>query len=134
MLHNFYKDPMNLRKVFVVLALILMGPAPIAASEVASLDGRWAVDPADCTNNRYVWVFSSDRAGLFVDNGVISGWRRARFQNGESGMVAVTLDGIPRREFRWRWNGPNEIVAAGLLEDGRIVEERSFQVWRRCNG
>ncbi|MBL8697186.1 MAG: hypothetical protein JNK67_02370 [Alphaproteobacteria bacterium] len=115
-----------------VLWTTLAGTA--AGTDARALQGRWAVDPADCTSNRYVWVFSNDRAGLFVDNGAVSGWRRATYAQGGEGVISVVLDGAPRREFRWRLSGPDEMATAEILENGRRVETRSFQVWRRCGG
>ena len=34
----------------------------------------------------------------------------------------------------WRLTGRDEIATVGIVEDGRMVEDRSFQVWRRCGG
>lgn len=117
-----------------VLSCCLAGTASAQTAEPRDLHGRWAVDPVDCADNRYVWIFSNDRAGLFVDNGVVSGWRRATYARVADGVLAVTLDGSPRREFRWRLSGRDEIATAGIIENGRLVEDRSFQVWRRCAG
>lgn len=114
------------------LAVTLQIAASAAASDPRDLHGRWAVDPVDCADNRYVWIFSDDRAGLFVDNGVVSGWRRASYAKVAEGVVAVVFDGAPRREFRWRLTGRDEISTVGIIENGRVVENRSFQVWRRC--
>ena len=104
------------------------------ALDLRDLQGRWAVDPVDCADNRYVWIFSNDRAGLFLDNGVVSGWRRASYVRVSVDIVAVILDGAPRREFRWRVSGRDEIATVAIIENGRLVEDRSFQVWRRCDG
>lgn len=117
-----------------VLSCCLAGTASAQTAEPRDLHGRWAVDPVDCADNRYVWIFSNDRAGLFVDNCVVSGWRRATYARVADGVLAVTLDGSPRREFRWRLSGRDEIATAGIIENGRLVEDRSFQVWRRCAG
>lgn len=116
------------------LGLLLVGAASASASDPRELQGRWAVDPIDCADNRYVWIFSNDRAGLFVDNGVVSGWRKATYAKVGEGVVAVILEGAPRREFRWRVSGRDEIATVGVVENGRVVEDRSFQVWRRCGG
>ena len=117
--------------VAVALSLAAAATASASASE---LHGRWAVDPADCHSNRYVWIFAGDRAGLFVDNSVVSGWRRATYRDLPDDVVAVAFDGLPRREFRWRFRGPDEIAAAAVIEDGRSAERSFFQVWRRCEG
>lgn len=126
------KRSVNPMAMMIVAGLVL-GDAAIAADS-RILQGRWAVDPADCSSNRYVWVFSNDRAGLFVDNGAVSGWRRATYSPGGEGIVSVVLDGAPRREFRWRMSGRDEMATAEILENGRRVESRSYQVWRRCGG
>jgi dihydrolipoamide dehydrogenase len=49
-------------------------------------------------------------------------------------IATVAFDGLPRREFRWRFQGPDQIAAASVIEDGRPADTRSFQVWRRCEG
>lgn len=116
------------------LLAFLAGAAAAQSPEPRDLQGRWAVDPVDCADNRYVWIFSNDRAGLFVDNGVVSGWRRATYQRVSDGVLAVTLEGSPRREFRWRVSGRDQIATVGIVENGRLVEDRSFQVWHRCTG
>lgn len=118
----------------LALAIMIHATGTASASDPRDLHGRWAVDPVDCADNRYVWIFSNDRAGLFVDNGVVSGWRKATYARIADGVVAVTLDGAPRREFRWRLSGRDEIATVGIVENGRVVEDRSFQVWRRCGG
>lgn len=118
----------------LAIGLHLAGAGAAVASDPRDLHGRWAVDPVDCADNRYVWIFSDERAGLFVDNGVVSGWRRATYARIAEGVVAVVFDGAPRREFRWRLTGRDEIATVGIVENGRIVEDRSFQVWRRCGG
>lgn len=132
MLFDCGKRSVN-RVAVAIVASLALGDAAGAADSRA-LQGRWAVDPADCSSNRYVWVFSNDRAGLFVDNGAVSGWRRATYSPGGEGIINVVLDGAPRREFRWRLSGPDEMATAEILENGRRVENRSFQVWRRCGG
>ena len=120
---------------FVKIVVLAAGLALIVGiAGAAELHGRWAVDIADCQSNRYVWVFAGDRAGLFVDNAVVSGWRRATYRPLEDDVVSVAFDGLPRREFRWRFRGPDEIAAASVIEDGRPADTRSFQVWRRCEG
>lgn len=117
------------------IAALVVGLSLIAVvASAAELYGRWAVDPADCHSNRYVWVFAGDRAGLFVDNAVVSGWRRATYRPMPDETVVVAFDGLPRREFRWRFRGPDEIATAGVLEDGKPAETRGFQVWKRCVG
>jgi hypothetical protein len=115
----------------LVIAAALAAPA---RADGDPLHGRWAVDPSDCASNRYVWVFGRDRAGLFIDNGAVSGWRRVIYRAVEEGVVAVQLEGAQRRELRWRFRNPDEIANAGVVENGRLVEERSFQIWRRCSG
>ena len=122
------------RSLMLVLTLVAGVAAPASAADPRALQGRWAVDPLDCIDNRYVWVFSNDRAGLFIDNGAVSGWRRASYADTGEGTVSVVLDGAPRREFRWRLRGANELATLGVLENGRLVEDRSFQVWLRCSG
>jgi hypothetical protein len=118
----------------LAVGLHLAGGTAAVASDPRDLHGRWAVDPVDCADNRYVWIFSDERAGLFVDNGVVSGWRRASYARIAEGIVSVVFDGAPRREFRWRLTGRDEIATVGIVENGRVVEDRSFQVWRRCRG
>ena len=115
----------------LAVAFHLAGGVGAIAADPRALHGRWAVDPVDCAENRYVWIFSDERAGLFVDNGVVSGWRRASYARIAEGVVSVVFDGAPRREFRWRLTGRDEIATVGIVEDGRVVEDRSFQVWRR---
>lgn len=117
-----------------ILAATLAAALAPAAAGAGDLHGRWAVEPGDCASNRYVWVFASDRAGLFIDSAVVSGWRRASYRSVEGEVVAVAFDGAPRREFRWQFHGPDEIATVGVLEEGRMVVERSLQVWRRCAG
>ena len=117
------------------IAALVVGLALIAGiASATELHGRWAVDPADCHSNRYVWVFADERAGLFVDNAVVSGWRRATYRPMADEIVTVAFDGLPRREFRWRFRGPDEISTAGVVEDGKPAETRGFQVWKRCVG
>lgn len=123
----------KLKRAAFAAALTAFAALP-AFADGRALQGRWAVDPADCASNRYVWVFSNDRAGLFVDNGAVSGWRRASYAPGGEGVVSVVFEGAPRREFRWRLSGPDEMATAEILENGRRVETRSYQVWRRCGG
>ncbi len=120
--------------LLLALTCMIAVHQPAAAADPRSLQGRWAVDPLDCVDNRYVWVFSNDRAGLFIDNGAVSGWRRASYTDTGDSTVSVVLDGAPRREFRWRLRGTNELATVGVLENGRLVEDRSFQVWLRCGG
>ena len=117
-----------------IAALVIGLSLIVGIAAAAELHGRWAVDPADCHSNRYVWVFAGDRAGLFVDNAVVSGWRRATYRPIADETVAVAFDGLPRREFHWRFRGPDEIAAAGILEDGKPADTRGFQVWKRCVG
>ena len=122
------------RLMIFAAALICIASPQASAADPRTLQGRWAVDPQDCVDNRSVWVFSNDRAGLFIDNGAVSGWRRASYADTGDSTVSVVLDGAPRREFRWRLRGANELSTLGVLENGRIVEDRSFQVWLRCAG
>lgn len=117
-----------------ILAAAFAAALVPAAGVAGDLHGRWAVEPGDCASNRYVWVFAGDRAGLFVDSAVVSGWRRASYRSVDGEVVAVAFDGAPRREFRWQFRGPDEIATVGVLEEGRMVVDRSFQVWRRCAG
>lgn len=122
------------RMLLLAFILLVAVPEPGSSADPRTLQGRWAVDPMDCVDNRYVWVFSNDRAGLFIDNGAVSGWRRASYTDTGDSTISVVLDGAPRREFRWRLRGANELATAGVLENGRVVEDRSFQVWQRCSG
>ncbi len=77
------------RSLMLVLTLVAGVTAPASAADPRVLQGRWAVDPLDCVDNRYVWVFSNDRAGLFIDNGAVSGWRRASYADTGAEQVAA---------------------------------------------
>ena len=113
----------------VVVLAVPAGRSP--AAEPAEIFGRWATDPADCTDNRYVWVFAEDRAALVVNNAPISGWRKPAYGSGDGGVV-VAFVGPPRREIEWRIVKDGELTAVSHREDGRVLENRSFQPWRRC--
>lgn len=120
-------------RAIAVLALsagLAVGPHARAA-EPAAIFGRWATDPADCADNRYVWIFAEDRAGLVVSNAPLGGWRRPVYAPDPEGIV-VAFVGPPRREILWRVVKEGELVAASHREDGRPFEDRSFQPWRRC--
>lgn len=106
--------------------------APCNAAQPADIYGRWATDLADCTDNRYVWLFAEDRAGLVIGNAALGGWRRPVYEPGEGPAIAVVLPGPPRRQIAWRIVKDGEMVATAHRLDGKAVEQRSFQSWRRC--
>lgn len=114
------------------LAFALVASAsPGRASEAAAIFGRWATDPADCADNRYVWVFAEERAGLVVNNAPLGGWRRPAYRKDDGG-VTVAFAGPPAREIAWRIVKEGEMVTIAHRENGRPIEERSFLPWRRC--
>jgi hypothetical protein len=116
-----------------IAALLVAGLAwPCTAAQPADIYGRWATDPADCTDNRYVWVFAEDRAGLVIGNAALGGWRRPVYEPGEGPAIAVVFPGPPRRQIAWRIVKEGEMVAAAHRQDGKAIEQRSFQSWRRC--
>lgn len=123
--------------VLVVVACVAMPWA--AASQQAepdpaeSLAGRWAVDPGDCQDNRYVWSFAAERAALLVGNHPLGGWRKPSYsRDGE--LLVVRMDGTPSHELRWRLVRDGELASAGLAVDGRVADPRSFLPWKRCSG
>lgn len=99
----------------------------------AALAGRWAVDPGDCQDNRYVWSFSAERAGLLVGNNPLGGWRKPSYAR-EGELLVVAMEGAIRQELRWRIVKDGELASAGVFLDGRVADGRSFQSWRRCAG
>jgi hypothetical protein len=99
----------------------------------AALAGRWAVDPGDCQDNRYVWSFSPERAGLLVGNNPLGGWRKPAYSRAGE-LLVVTMEGTIRQELRWRLVKEGELTSAGVFLDGRIADGRSFQSWKRCAG
>lgn len=105
---------------------------PGVAAQPAEIFGRWATDPGDCADNRYVWVFAEDRAALVIANTPLSGWRRPAYEPGEGPAIAVIFVGPPQRKIAWRIIKDGEIAAVSHLEDGRVVDQRSFQTWKRC--
>jgi len=98
-----------------------------------ALAGRWAVDPGDCQDNRYVWSFSAERAGLLVGNAPLGGWRKPGYDR-DGDVLVVRMDGTPTQELRWRIVRDGELASAGLLLNGRVADARSFQAWKRCPG
>ena len=130
-------DP-RLRASIVVLLLGLCAATSAGASAqqaeqdpAAALAGRWAVDPGDCQDNRYVWSFSPERAGLLVGNNPLGGWRKPAYsRDGE--LLVVRMEGTVVQELRWRFVKDGELASAGVFLDGRIADGRSFQSWKRC--
>lgn len=124
--------------VVLFLACLVAPWAGAAAQQAApdpaeALAGRWAVDPGDCQDNRYVWSFSPERAGLLVGNNPLGGWRKPAYsRDGE--LLVVRMEGTVVQELRWRFVKDGELASAGVFLDGRIADGRSFQSWRRCAG
>ncbi|MFM8989763.1 MAG: hypothetical protein ACKOUS_09045 [Alphaproteobacteria bacterium] len=110
---------------------------PVANAQQADPDpadvlaGRWAVDPGDCQDNRYVWSFSAERAGLLVGNNPLGGWRKPAYAR-EGELLVVRMDGKPVHELRWRLVRDGELASAGVIVDGRVADGRSFLAWKRC--
>ena len=114
---------------FVALLAGICGP--VFAAEPAALYGRWATDPTDCADNRFVWTFAEDRAALVVNNAPLGGWRKPEYRSA-SEVVTVSFAGPPRREIDFRLVKDGEVVAVAHREQDRVLEDRSFQAWRRC--
>ena len=125
----------------MIVLLLACGVAPwarVAAQQAGpdaaeALAGRWAVDPGDCQDNRYVWSFSAERAGLLVGNNPLGGWRKPDYAR-EGELLVVRMEGAIRQELRWRIVKEGEMASAGVFLDGRIADGRSFQSWKRCAG
>lgn len=116
----------------LALALLVAGiPGRLGAAEPAALYGRWATDPSDCADNRYVWTFAEDRAALVVNNAPLGGWRKPEYRVA-SEVVTVSFLGPPRREIDWRMVKDGEAVAVAHRHQDTLLEDRSFQAWRRC--
>lgn len=115
----------------VLAVLLVAGPGRLGAAEPAVLYGRWATDPADCADNRYVWTFAEDRAALVVNNAPLGGWRKPEYRVA-SDVVTVSFSGPPRREIDWRLVKDGEAVAVAHRHQDNLLEDRSFQAWRRC--
>lgn len=121
------------------MLLLACGVAPWvgAAAQQAGPDaaealaGRWAVDPGDCQDNRYVWSFSPERAGLLVGNNPLGGWRKPAYSR-DGDLLVVRMEGSVVQELRWRPVKEGELASAGVFLDGRIADGRSFQSWKRC--
>jgi hypothetical protein len=115
-----------------LIVCIVAWAGSLSAAEPRDLFGRWATDPADCADSRYVWVFAEERAALVINNAPVGGWRRAEYRGGDGQMVVVVFAGPPLREFVWRLIKDGEIVIAEQRDGQRPVPARSFQSWRRC--
>jgi hypothetical protein len=117
--------------LILVASLVALAGSSFAA-EPRDLLGRWATDPSDCADSRYVWVFAEERAALVINNAPVGGWRRAEYRGMDGQIVAVIFGGTPHRELLWRLVKDGEIVAAEHRDGQRPVQSRSFQSWRRC--
>lgn len=121
------------------MLLLACGVAPWAGAAAQqagpdaaeALAGRWAVDPGDCQDNRYVWSFSPERAGLLVGNNPLGGWRKPAYSR-DGDLLVVRMEGSVVQELRWRPVKEGELASAGVFLDGRIADGRSFQSWKRC--
>jgi hypothetical protein len=122
---------MRLVQGLAFVALLAGTCGPVVAAEPAALYGRWATDPTDCADNRYVWTFAEDRAALVVNNAPLGGWRKPEYRSA-SEVVTVSFAGPPRREIDFRLVKDGEAVAVAHREQDRVLEDRSFQAWRRC--
>lgn len=124
---------MRCRAIFPMLVFCVAAWCGSAyGAEPRDLLGRWATDPSDCADSRYVWVFAEDRAALVINNAPAGGWRRAEYRGGDAQTVAVIFAGPPHRELVWRLVKDGEIAIAEQRDGERPVTARSFQSWRRC--
>lgn len=132
-------DPRRPASTVLLILAFVAGTSAVAAQQAAepgpseALAGRWAVDPGDCQDNRYVWSFSAERAGLLVGNNPLGGWRKPGYER-DGDVIVVRMEGTPRQELRWRMVKDGELASAGVVLDGRVADGRSFQAWKRCPG
>lgn len=125
---------MRIRAIPLMMAASLVAwHGSSSGAEPRDLLGRWATDPSDCADSRYVWVFAEERAALVINNAPVGGWRRAEYRGVDGQIVAVIFAGPPHRELLWRLVKDGEIVAAEHRNGERPVQSRSFQSWRRCS-
>jgi hypothetical protein len=123
------------RCFFPLLATLGLGlGAPAAAVDPrADIIGRWAIDPADCANNRYVWRFTADHAGLLIDNRPVGRYYRAAWQSiGDQVVLSFGAEDGVAASFTFRFVKESEMTAVRIVLGGAEQGPPPGHRWRKC--